>query len=409
MTDSSAPIDLELLERYLDHQCTPEERVAVDAAAAADRRVEAVLRTVRTLPAGPYSLGTRVDGEMAWLEFSQRRRNGRGRVGMGMGNYMLPLGKETLPRSSGLGKQTLRDQALTGADVPKRTDARKGAPYGGRLPVWGRIRNTSRSSRSVAAGVMVIVAVAGLVFGRQLMTPAEQTTADTVYATGDQPMQIRLPDGSGMTLAPRSRCVVAKEFGTEDRVVHLTGEAYFDIQSASKEPFLVRTGAVTTRVLGTQFLVRYVPPAHRVQVAVRTGRVAIGVGQRATTVTAGTFVSATDSAVTTTSREVTPYIDWTSGQLVFDDTPVTVMLSAVGKWYGYTFTVTDSTLAKRRVMTVLRTNEREKTLTAIQQLLDVTMSFDGSAVTLRPRRGGHTIFSRPGRRVPFISTGEVGK
>ena len=59
-----------------------------------------------------------------------------------------------------------------------------------------------------------------------------------------------------MTLAPRTT-VRMLAFGPQGRTVALDGEAFFDVPHANRAPFIVQTGRVSTRVMGTAFDVHH--------------------------------------------------------------------------------------------------------------------------------------------------------
>lgn len=64
---------------------------------------------------------------------------------------------------------------------------------------------------------------------------------------------IRLPDGSTVLLNADSELSYRLPFGAGPREVTLKGEAFFDIIHDSNKPFIVRTGNISTNVLGTAF------------------------------------------------------------------------------------------------------------------------------------------------------------
>ena len=71
-----------------------------------------------------------------------------------------------------------------------------------------------------------------------------------------EPKEVALKDGSVITLNRDSRIVYTDEFGITGRDVELTGEAFFKIARDTLRPFLIRTGELTTRVVGTRFNIR---------------------------------------------------------------------------------------------------------------------------------------------------------
>lgn len=68
---------------------------------------------------------------------------------------------------------------------------------------------------------------------------------------------IELPDGSHVSLSARSRLIFPQRFlPGRNREVRLIGEGYFDVARDESRPFIVHSGEVSTRVLGTQFNIR---------------------------------------------------------------------------------------------------------------------------------------------------------
>jgi len=164
-------------------------------------------------------------------------------------------------------------------------------------------------------------------------------------------------------------------------------------------------------VLGTQFDVRHYASDTVVRVAVVSGKVVSRGGRSApVTLTAGMIAQVTDSTVTsTTGSDVGTAVSWTQGRLVFTDVPVSQVLAAMERWYGYHFAVADSAVLRDRVKTTLDVGEFTKTLTALEVLLDATAQVHDSTVTLQPR---HARRATPHGRNPneiLTSLTEVGK
>lgn len=67
---------------------------------------------------------------------------------------------------------------------------------------------------------------------------------------------VLLPDGSRVKLHPGSRISYPTRFIGNTRQVSLSGEAYFMVAKDATKPFIVKTGNVYTKVLGTEFNVK---------------------------------------------------------------------------------------------------------------------------------------------------------
>lgn len=88
-------------------------------------------------------------------------------------------------------------------------------------------------------------------------------------------VKIRLEDGSIVALKPQSELEYPEKFERAGRVVHLKGEAFFEITRDPDRPFRVMTPELVTQVLGTSFTVRSFEKDRNASVSVRTGRVSV--------------------------------------------------------------------------------------------------------------------------------------
>src|SRR5690606_22184900 len=126
---------------------------------------------------------------------------------------------------------------------------------GSRILVWS----------SVAAGVVLLLVALfcmqdhpGPSSGHGIVKEAEEG----IHFSGKQ--FLHLPAGSTVILNKNSELGYDDDFGTEIREVRLTGEAFFDVEHDPDHPFIVKTGDVNTRVLGTAFNVTAWPDQEEV-------------------------------------------------------------------------------------------------------------------------------------------------
>ncbi|QDK81555.1 DUF4974 domain-containing protein [Spirosoma sp. KCTC 42546] len=89
------------------------------------------------------------------------------------------------------------------------------------------------------------------------------------------PRLVRLADGSLVVLQQNARIRFPKQFAGAKRDVFLTGKAFFEVVRNPAKPFRVFTGDVTTEVLGTSFLINAPETGGKVNVVVKTGKVAV--------------------------------------------------------------------------------------------------------------------------------------
>jgi ferric-dicitrate binding protein FerR (iron transport regulator) len=88
--------------------------------------------------------------------------------------------------------------------------------------------------------------------------------------------RILLPDGSNVTLEPQSSIKFLSDFNKPvTREIYLDGEGFFEVTRNEQRPFLVHANKITTKVLGTSFIVKAFPQDKSVTVVVKTGKVSV--------------------------------------------------------------------------------------------------------------------------------------
>ena len=130
---------------------------------------------------------------------------------------------------------------------------------------------------AVAASIL-IVSVIGIRFylnkhaNNEFVIENTNPNKSTIY---------QLPDGTTVTLKGKSHIEVATDFNQTTRTVTLQGEAFFEVAHNANKPFLVLTGTVVTKVLGTSFSVKSpflyenTEGGKTVEVEVVTGKVSV--------------------------------------------------------------------------------------------------------------------------------------
>ncbi len=95
----------------------------------------------------------------------------------------------------------------------------------------------------------------GLDFSTTNDRSSENLVFNEIYVPYGQTFQIKLSDGTKVWLNAGTRLRFPQNLSasTQNRVVYLEGEAYFDVTKDKKRPFIVNAENVDIKVLGTQF------------------------------------------------------------------------------------------------------------------------------------------------------------
>lgn len=227
---------------------------------------------------------------------------------------------------------------------------------------------TSKSIRlrrylSYAAAVMVIIGSFSLLIPR-FKKPQQNT--ELVYQHFENPngkrSKILLPDSSVVYLGSGSTLSFPSKFAANVRAINLKGEAFFEVTKNPKRPFIIHTGNVVTRVLGTSFKVDAFLN-QPVSVLVSTGKVRVD--REVNKVLHPIAVLLPGQSVVwnekTGQRELanTPVSDilaWKTGKLIFRKTKLADIAAILERTYNVAININREAIAQRQIRVNLTTD-----------------------------------------------------
>lgn len=167
----------------------------------------------------------------------------------------------------------------------------------------------------------------------------EDNAATVEYHTLSTPRggqyQLRLPDGTEVWLNAASSITYPTAFREKDRVVKITGEAYFEVAANQEKPFKVNINDnAQVEVLGTRFNVNAYTDETSIRTSLLEGSVRVAHGVQAIMLRPGQQASISGGKL---SRVQCPdpdmIIAWKNGSFQFDHTPLDDVLRQMARWY----------------------------------------------------------------------------
>lgn len=222
----------------------------------------------------------------------------------------------------------------------------------------------------------------------------ENTPGDTVvgeeYHTMEVPRgaeyNLTLSDGTKVWLNADTRLKFPTHFNSGKRYVELTGEAYFQVSRDETRPFIVHSGDIDVRVLGTEFCIRnYTDKATlatlvkgSVEVTDFDGRqMILKPGQQ--TVTANGYTSVRDV-------ETIYYTSWKDGYFIFENTPLEEIMEELSLWYDCQYFFQNTAAAELRITARLKKyDEIDVLLGILSKTNEIQMEKKGNAIMIRQK------------------------
>ncbi len=199
---------------------------------------------------------------------------------------------------------------------------------------------------------------------------------DSVSNPGSTSIHIVLPDSSTAWVSPNST-LHWNMHGGNRRMVRLEGEAFFDVTHRPAAPFIVQTGNINTRVLGTAFNIEAYQKEASLRISLVRGKVAVekqlagqdaGAVQSIETLQPGDILNyhKADSTARKEPLIITDIRQWTAGYLVLNDVLLSDALERISARYHITITCTNKAAYNhKRLSTVFKDETTEQMLDII--------------------------------------------
>lgn len=273
------------------------------------------------------------------------------------------------PRSDGNGMTAAEDLEVLRNILPKRQSA--------------------ASKLYWAAAAVFVLAAAAFLWS---YTPAGQHTETTLAATDEIVTYsgrdfFTLPDGTKVTMNDGGELQYNRSFGSGTREVTLKGEAFFDVAHDAASPFIVRTGNVSVRVLGTAFNVKSTPN-QEIRVTVARGKVQVDDDQGKHTY--GVITPNQEIAVNTathksvrTDMDSKNSLEWTSRFLILEDVRLSEAADIVGRRYHVKITFLNPALKDCGLNAKFMNDEKlPDVLEMIGKAMNVYYKIEGDSVMI---------------------------
>ena len=311
-------MELELLKKYFENKCTPEEASQVlqwieksDASMALEEDFNSAWQKIKVKP-GDYK------------KWSGKLEKVHERIDM-----------EVLYESLNTAKKKNKVEYIDRDRAPKSVKER--LEY-----------SEQRKKRYLIPGLFAAVIIVFLtVVYFQFPEKVEQSPALAQLkksTESGQKLSFHLDDGTRVVLNSGSKLYYPASFNNLERKVTLEGEAFFDVRKDIHRPFRVVTQSVVTTALGTSFNINAFPGKENIEIALVTGKISVE----------KTLQSGKDNALILIPGEMATFlksdhtfskspfsfnhkIGWKDGLICFKDADYHEIVRKLECWYGVSF------------------------------------------------------------------------
>jgi transmembrane sensor len=167
---------------------------------------------------------------------------------------------------------------------------------------------------------------------------AEKDIAATGYNTIETPMggqyKVQLPDGTNVWLNAASSLRYPTTFTGKQRLVTLTGEAYFEVVHNKTHPFIVKTATQDVTDIGTHFNINSYTDEPHTATTLLEGAVSVSADGKQQTLSPGQQSINTSGSLKISQADINIATAWKDGQLAFHHTDIQNVLRQISRWYN---------------------------------------------------------------------------
>ncbi len=225
----------------------------------------------------------------------------------------------------------------------------------------------------------------GSIVNTSVAAQVQFNTLSTVR--GEQsPYPLVLADGTKVWLNAESSITFPTSFSGKERVVKITGEAYFEVVHDASHPFKVKVRDQIIEDLGTQFNINAYPDEPAMKTTLINGKVKISEGSQVALLKPGfqAVVSSSGSSIIVQAADLDQVMAWKNGNFEFEGTPLKDIMRQISRWYdvdiSYTGTIEDTEFGG----SISRTKNINEILSVLETTKGVHFKLEGRRILVMP-------------------------
>jgi ferric-dicitrate binding protein FerR (iron transport regulator) len=208
----------------------------------------------------------------------------------------------------------------------------------------------------------------------------------SVESIRGQIKEIFLADGTHVWLNADSKLTFPSNFTENTRNVELQGEAFFEVTSNEKNPFLVKTKNHTVKVTGTRFNICEYPDDKIIETTLVEGKVKIISGNFFKDLKPGqqsTFYTET-AEINIGEKDFDIYTSWKEGRYEFRNESVSKIFKIMERWWDVEIEYSETDLKYEYISGVLRKHKPIKQhFEVINELIPIDYQINSDNIVVK--------------------------
>ncbi|TDQ72248.1 FecR family protein [Sphingobacterium yanglingense] len=212
------------------------------------------------------------------------------------------------------------------------------------------------------------------------------TKLNTINTPRGGQYRITLPDGTKVWLNAASTLRYPGRFLTNERVVELDGEAYFEVSKAIGKPFRVVSRQQVVQVLGTYFNINSYPDEPSIKTTLLEGAVKVTSADklRSVTLSPGKQAVLTEEELHTRDADTDVVMAWKNDDFIFRGQNLQTTMRQLARWYDVEIAYASTAPVHLKIGgSISRKNSLSSVLKAMESTNSIAFEFDGKTILVK--------------------------
>ncbi len=186
-----------------------------------------------------------------------------------------------------------------------------------------------------------------------------QITMQEIFVPKGQVNQVFLADGTRIWINSETRLTIPSVFSSKERVVQLSGEAFFSVAKDANRPFRVEVKGQQIEVLGTTFNVRAYDNSGEIETTLETGQIKLQAGNQTALLKPGeqSIFDKNSNKLTIGKVDPVSFSSWKNGRYEFHNKDLTEVFKIVERWYDVEISMDENYFSKMHFSGVIKRNK----------------------------------------------------
>ncbi len=212
-------------------------------------------------------------------------------------------------------------------------------------------------------------------------------TTDIEQVADLQHQHIKVEDGSEIWMNNKSKLIYPEEFDSDQRLVKLEGEAFFDVAKEPSRPFIIHTQDIRIQVLGTSFNVKSYQEEDEIVISLATGRIEVDAFGKKQILTPGEQLHY-DKATKSFQRLLIDTAEasaWKDGWMVFNSTSLGDVVRTAERQYGIHVFMKEGVAMENKITLKVKQRGVDSLFQVLSYSTGLAYQIKGDSVILEPK------------------------